>query len=135
LKMAATAGSASILLVAILLGILWLYHLSLIVTGQTTKEHLSRRRAVRGGHRRGAAVPLLADVSGEPTLLAPRGPRLFDPYAWVSVAALTEPSPTSFSCTQRPPGIAQSHQRARSGPSCSEGSAAAGSKSEWDVLV
>merc|ERR1739845_226315 len=42
-----------------------------------TKEHLT-------SHRR------TLDVSSEPTLCAPRGPRLFDPRAWVEEIPLAE---------------------------------------------
>lgn len=47
---------------------LWVYHLFLISQGKTTKEHLQRKSL---------------DINSEPTACAPRGPRLFDPRAWV----------------------------------------------------
>eukprot|EP00439_Symbiodinium_sp_Y106_P054734 s1875_g7.t1 len=47
--------------------VLWLYHLFLIVTRQTTKEF-----------RKG-----IANIDEEPTLCAARGPQLFDPWALV----------------------------------------------------
>lgn len=53
------------------------YHLFLIFTGQTTKEHWRGR-----GH---GPLGLAFQHDAEPTLLAARGPRLFDPRAWVSV--------------------------------------------------
>jgi len=56
--------------VAVALLGLWSYHIFLVATNQTTKEH-----------RKG----LQKDVSEEPTLCAPRGPRLFDPRAWIEV--------------------------------------------------
>jgi len=57
-------------LAAILLGGLWLYHLFLISQGKTTKEHLKGRRPIEG-------------LGDEPTFCAPRGPQLFDQFAWV----------------------------------------------------
>mmetsp|Transcript_19082 Transcript_19082/g.42709 ORF Transcript_19082/g.42709 Transcript_19082/m.42709 type:complete len:409 (-) Transcript_19082:34-1260(-) len=62
-----------LLAVALLFG-LWLYHLHLVFTGQTTRENLRPRRA-----------PILNE---EPALCAPRGPRLFNPRAWVSASVL-----------------------------------------------
>ncbi|CAE7262222.1 ZDHHC14, partial [Symbiodinium pilosum] len=54
-------------LAAFLSLVLWLYHLYLIVTRQTTKEF-----------RKG-----IANIDEEPTLCAARGPQLFDPWALV----------------------------------------------------
>jgi len=59
----------------VLLGFL-IYHSWLISTGQTTKEHHNRRRRK------------VANITEEPTLCAARGPRLFNPWTPVSVAAL-----------------------------------------------
>lgn len=70
LWIAAGVGLAAI---ALLLVFLWFYHIWLVVKGRTTKEHL--------GHRS-------LDMSGEPTLFAPRGPRLFDPMAWADESIL-----------------------------------------------
>lgn len=71
----ALIGILSVAGAAVLLVVLWLYHLFLVVVGKTTKEHRSRRRRA-------------AEYSSEPTLCAPRGPRLFDPRAWVDVSKL-----------------------------------------------
>jgi len=65
----ALAGLAG--LAACLLSGLWLYHLFLISQGRTTKEHLKGRKPVKG-------------LTDEPTLCAPRGPQLFDQFAWVA---------------------------------------------------
>lgn len=59
----ATVGLTAIVLLGLLA-----YHLFLISTGRTTKEH--RRRIVR--------------FEDEPTLCGPRGPRLFNPRAVLS---------------------------------------------------
>lgn len=102
LRLVAITGSVSIAVVAVFLAALWLYHLWLAATGQTTKEHFAQRRADaarasaaagimtnRGRAQRTAAgSAVLVDVSGEPTLCAPRGPRLFDPRAWADPAVL-----------------------------------------------
>mmetsp|Transcript_93079 Transcript_93079/g.289679 ORF Transcript_93079/g.289679 Transcript_93079/m.289679 type:complete len:447 (+) Transcript_93079:147-1487(+) len=77
LRLAAIVGCLSLAGVAVLLALLWLYHLWLVLRGQTTKEHWTRRQR----H---------LDVSSEPTLCAPRGPRLFDPRAWIDPDALAE---------------------------------------------
>lgn len=73
-------------LVAVALLGLWCYHVFLISTGRTTKEQ--RRNVVIKGR------------DDEPTLCAPRGPRLFDPHAWVNVETLpggrVVPLPKSF---------------------------------------
>mmetsp|Transcript_45757 Transcript_45757/g.122642 ORF Transcript_45757/g.122642 Transcript_45757/m.122642 type:complete len:378 (-) Transcript_45757:75-1208(-) len=55
---------------ALLLAGLWVYHLYLISQGKTTKEHLKGRKPIQG-------------LMDEPTLCAPRGPQLFDQFAWV----------------------------------------------------
>lgn len=60
-------------LVAFSLLVLWCYHIFLISTNRTTKEH--RRRVI-------------AAQTDEPTLCAPRGPRLFDPQMWLQVKQL-----------------------------------------------
>jgi len=75
LRFGAIAGCCALAATALLLAGLWLYHLRLVLTNRTTKEHLMPRRR-----------PL--DVSSEPTLCAPRGPQLFDPRAWVDAAVL-----------------------------------------------
>lgn len=62
------AGLAA--LAALLLFGLWMYHLFLITQGKTTREHLKGKRP-------------LAGLEDHPTLCAPRGPILFDAYAWV----------------------------------------------------
>lgn len=49
---------------------LWLYHIFLICTGKTTKEHLKGRRPPFG-------------LGDDLTLCGRRGPRLFNPRAWV----------------------------------------------------
>merc|ERR1711957_740527 len=51
---------------------LWCYHLFLITTGQTTKEHQKKNA-------------LAQSRDDDPTLCAPRGPRLFDPRQRVPV--------------------------------------------------
>jgi len=62
------ACAGTLIAVAALLSLLlWVYHVFLIATNRTTKEH---RREI-------------ANVTDEPTLLAPRGPPLFDPWALV----------------------------------------------------
>jgi len=70
-----TAGAVGV--AALLLFVLWLYHVFLIAKGKTTKEHLRGRR-VQG-------------LGEEPTFFAPRGPPLFDKYAWVSPGELEAP--------------------------------------------
>jgi len=60
-------------LVAVALLGLWCYHLFLVATNRTTKEH---RKS-------------LENQTEEPTLCAPRGPRLFDPKAWIQVEILS----------------------------------------------
>mmetsp|Transcript_123499 Transcript_123499/g.349072 ORF Transcript_123499/g.349072 Transcript_123499/m.349072 type:complete len:332 (-) Transcript_123499:94-1089(-) len=59
----ALAGIAAFALIG-----LWIYHVYLSATGQTTKEHKKS---------------LAQDLDKDPTLCAPRGPRLFDPRALV----------------------------------------------------
>jgi len=61
------AGGSLVGIAAVLSMVLWLYHLFLITTKQTTKEF--RRQ-----------IPNTAE---EPTLCAARGPRLFNPWALV----------------------------------------------------
>eukprot|EP00747_Dinoflagellata_sp_TGD_P073411 gnl/TRDRNA2_/TRDRNA2_157887_c0_seq1.p1 gnl/TRDRNA2_/TRDRNA2_157887_c0~~gnl/TRDRNA2_/TRDRNA2_157887_c0_seq1.p1 ORF type:complete len:360 (+),score=22.37 gnl/TRDRNA2_/TRDRNA2_157887_c0_seq1:1-1080(+) len=56
---------------------LWLYHVFLIVTNRTTKEY---RRSIK-------------NINDEPTLCAPRGPRLFDPRALVDPRDLVVEQP------------------------------------------
>jgi len=70
ISISAAAGITSV----VLLGFLG-YHFFLIVTGKTTKEHW--RRSAR-----------TLTEEAEPTLWAPRGPRLFNPRSWVSTEAL-----------------------------------------------
>lgn len=72
-KIALLVIGAAVSLVAVALLALWCYHLFLVATGRTTKEH--RREVVQG-------------ISEEPTLCAPRGPRLFNPRAWIKVEIL-----------------------------------------------
>lgn len=75
------AGIVSI----ILLGFLG-YHFFLIATHKTTKEHL--RKSAR-----------TLTEEAEPTLWAPRGPRLFNPRSWVSMEVLqTSPPRRAQSC-------------------------------------
>lgn len=62
--------AVAVSLVALSLLALWCYHAFLISTNRTTKEH--RRQT-------------LAQQPDEPTLCAPRGPRLFDPQTWIQV--------------------------------------------------
>merc|ERR1712232_149937 len=66
------AGGVVVSLAALLGGILWGYHVFLIFSGKTTKEF-----------RRG-----IPNIDEEPTLCAPRGPRLFDPWALVDPRAV-----------------------------------------------
>mmetsp|Transcript_148841 Transcript_148841/g.414696 ORF Transcript_148841/g.414696 Transcript_148841/m.414696 type:complete len:459 (+) Transcript_148841:95-1471(+) len=80
LRMGAIVGCLSVATTALLLVGLWLYHVWLVLMGQTTKEHVMRRRRN-------------LDVTSEPTLCAPRGPRLFDPRAWVRAAVLDGQQP------------------------------------------
>merc|ERR1712060_274297 len=56
-----------IVVAALLAAVLWFYHLYLITTNKTTKEF---RRSV-------------PNITEEPTLCAPRGPRLFNPRTLV----------------------------------------------------
>jgi len=60
---------------ALLSFVLWLYHLFLIATKQTTKEF---RRSI-------------PNIAEEPTLCASRGPRLFDPWALVDPRDMVRP--------------------------------------------
>lgn len=64
------AGLAGIALLALLvfLG----YHLFLIMSGMTTKEHLGKSSRA-------------SNIAEEPTLFAARGPRLFDPRVFVQI--------------------------------------------------
>eukprot|EP00418_Pyrodinium_bahamense_P034414 CAMPEP_0179151436 /NCGR_PEP_ID=MMETSP0796-20121207/73525_1 /TAXON_ID=73915 /ORGANISM="Pyrodinium bahamense, Strain pbaha01" /LENGTH=379 /DNA_ID=CAMNT_0020852539 /DNA_START=9 /DNA_END=1148 /DNA_ORIENTATION=+ len=61
------AGGLAVILAALLSCLLAGYHLFLVLTNQTTKEF---RRSI-------------PNITEEPTLCAPRGPRLFDPWASV----------------------------------------------------
>jgi len=81
LRLAALVGCYTMAGTALLLVVLWIYHLWLVLRGKTTKEHLTGRGAL--------------DISGEPTLCAPRGPQLFDPHAWVDPAVLTNSAASS----------------------------------------
>eukprot|EP00747_Dinoflagellata_sp_TGD_P188474 gnl/TRDRNA2_/TRDRNA2_47536_c0_seq1.p1 gnl/TRDRNA2_/TRDRNA2_47536_c0~~gnl/TRDRNA2_/TRDRNA2_47536_c0_seq1.p1 ORF type:complete len:499 (-),score=85.54 gnl/TRDRNA2_/TRDRNA2_47536_c0_seq1:80-1576(-) len=62
---------------------LWAYHIFLICSGMTTKEHWKGR---------GKAARHLPGLGDELTVCARRGPRLFDPWALVE-AEVAEPSP------------------------------------------
>eukprot|EP00747_Dinoflagellata_sp_TGD_P073412 gnl/TRDRNA2_/TRDRNA2_157887_c0_seq2.p1 gnl/TRDRNA2_/TRDRNA2_157887_c0~~gnl/TRDRNA2_/TRDRNA2_157887_c0_seq2.p1 ORF type:complete len:145 (+),score=14.23 gnl/TRDRNA2_/TRDRNA2_157887_c0_seq2:48-437(+) len=53
---------------------LLLYHLFLIASGKTTKEH-----------RKGSVIPDESDQSESTTFFAPRGPALFDPCTLVGL--------------------------------------------------
>merc|ERR1712217_629643 len=64
---AVVAFGLLIMLAALLSAVLWFYHLYLIATNKTTKEFRK-------------SVPNLTE---EPTLCAPRGPRLFNPRTLV----------------------------------------------------
>jgi len=75
LRFVAMCGVGVVAASAAALFLLWVYHLMLVLTGRTTKEHLT-----------GRGPPL--DVHNEPTLCARRGPRLFDPREWVDSAAM-----------------------------------------------
>jgi len=99
LCLAAKVGCSAVVACAALLAGLWLYHVMLLLKGQTTREHLTRRRR-----------PL--DVSNEPTLCASRGPRLFNPREWVDSDALLD---------------ALSRERSASASSSAGGAGAAGS--------
>eukprot|EP00928_Gymnodinium_smaydae_P055375 TRINITY_DN38934_c0_g1_i1.p1 TRINITY_DN38934_c0_g1~~TRINITY_DN38934_c0_g1_i1.p1 ORF type:complete len:360 (+),score=39.14 TRINITY_DN38934_c0_g1_i1:30-1109(+) len=55
---------------ALLLGVLWVYHLTLIARGKTTKEAWKGKKPVEG-------------LGEDPTFCAPRGPQLFDVLARV----------------------------------------------------
>lgn len=56
-----------VVVAAIASALLWVYHAFLVVTNRTTKEYRK-------------SIP---NVTEEPTLCAPRGPQLFDPWALV----------------------------------------------------
>ncbi|CAK9104096.1 Palmitoyltransferase erf2 (DHHC cysteine-rich domain-containing protein erf2) (Ras protein acyltransferase) [Durusdinium trenchii] len=67
-RWAVLLGCVAVVVAALMLVMLWLYHLWLVFQGKTTKEH--RRRL---------------DLQSEPTLLGTRGPRLLRPLdfaAW-----------------------------------------------------
>jgi len=82
-------------LVALALLGLWCYHLFLVLTNRTTKEH---RKQIS-----------MESQAEEPTLCTPRGPRLFDPRAWIQVELLTggrvEPIPRRTPPQQDPPTL------------------------------
>merc|ERR1711985_115823 len=56
---------------------LWCYHTFLISQGMTTKEHMKK---VEG-------------LDQEPTLCAPRGPRLFEAHSWVDLSTFNAALP------------------------------------------
>eukprot|EP00747_Dinoflagellata_sp_TGD_P219994 gnl/TRDRNA2_/TRDRNA2_92010_c0_seq1.p1 gnl/TRDRNA2_/TRDRNA2_92010_c0~~gnl/TRDRNA2_/TRDRNA2_92010_c0_seq1.p1 ORF type:complete len:376 (-),score=24.32 gnl/TRDRNA2_/TRDRNA2_92010_c0_seq1:121-1248(-) len=85
-KMVIVVLAAVVGLVAILLVGFLGYHLFLISTGRTTKEH--RRQILRDNN--------------EPTLCAPRGPRLFDPRATIRLDALERAKRGSSSASAPP---------------------------------
>lgn len=70
LRTVALVGCVLVAAASLMLVALWIYHLCLIISGKTTKEHLGRRQSL--------------DVASEPTLCGPRGAQLFDPQAWIS---------------------------------------------------
>lgn len=73
LRTVALVGCVLVATASLLLVALWIYHLGLIISGKTTKEHLGRRQSL--------------DVASEPTLCGPRGEQLFDPQAWINDTA------------------------------------------------
>eukprot|EP00435_Cladocopium_sp_Y103_P018550 s2863_g4.t1 len=64
-------GCGAVAVAALMLVLLWIYHLWLVFNGKTTKEHWRQ-----------------LDLDSEPTLLAPRGPRLLRPFDLVDEDAL-----------------------------------------------
>lgn len=64
-------GCVAVAVAALMLVLLWIYHLWLVFNGKTTKEHWRQ-----------------LDLDSEPTLLAPRGPRLLRPFDLVDEDAL-----------------------------------------------
>lgn len=63
-----TAVGGMIVIAAVMSLVLWAYHVYLITSNKTTKEQMKK----------------LDNITEEPTLCAPRGPQLFDPWAWVN---------------------------------------------------
>merc|ERR1711924_307197 len=63
--------------------LLWGYHMFLICTGLTTKEHW-KGSVVAAGKLLRKNLPGFSD---ELTVCAPRGPRLFNPREWVEAIA------------------------------------------------
>jgi hypothetical protein len=63
----AMIAAGALVILAVLGGFLWVYHVFLICSGKTTKEF-----------RKG-----IPNIDQEPVLCTPRGPRLFDPWALV----------------------------------------------------
>lgn len=74
ITVAAAAGFAGLLVI-----LLWGYHVFLICTGLTTKEHWKGT-----GHSSDESLPGLGD---DLTVCARRGPRLFNPRAFVEAVA------------------------------------------------
>lgn len=134
LHVAAYVGLGIIGITAVLLALLWLYHLWLACLGQTTKErHAMARRQQRWVVFQQQAVSPMAqaaataagadptaaeprsprfDVEGEPTLCAPRGPRIFEPREWVRFPAALAGAPaiTNNIVGQRPKAEASAPQ-------------------------
>lgn len=69
-------------IVALLVCFLWIYHIFLIFSGLTTKEHWRGRR-----------VKDLPGMGEELTIFGRRGPRLFDPRKRVEIVPRATPSP------------------------------------------
>lgn len=69
ITIAAAAGLAALLVMG-----LWGYHIFLILTGRTTKEHMKGKKGQ-------------ASIGENLTVFAPRGPILFDLRAWVDIDA------------------------------------------------
>mmetsp|Transcript_26302 Transcript_26302/g.55979 ORF Transcript_26302/g.55979 Transcript_26302/m.55979 type:complete len:341 (+) Transcript_26302:26-1048(+) len=66
-------------LASLLVCVLWSYHVFLMFTGQTTKEHWT---AVR---RSSGSIPKVRDLHRFPSATGTRGPRLFQPRQYVAV--------------------------------------------------
>jgi len=62
-RVAVWLGCGALLVAALMLVLLWIYHVWLVFNGKTTKEHWRQ-----------------LDLQSEPTLLGPRGPRLLRPF-------------------------------------------------------